>query len=123
MIAADTSSLVSYFIGEQADDVDAIRSALLDGTLTLPPAVIAEVLSDRGAAVIEADLLALQILPITDGYWQRAGQARRTLQSHRLRAKLGDALIAQSCIDHDVALITRDRDFRHFEKHCGLRLA
>jgi len=23
----------------------------------------------------------------------------------------------------DVALITRDKDFRHFAKHCGLKLA
>jgi predicted nucleic acid-binding protein len=41
----------------------------------------------------------------------------------KLRARLPDALIAQSCIDHDVALITRDRDFRYFAKYCGLRLA
>jgi predicted nucleic acid-binding protein len=26
-------------------------------------------------------------------------------------------------IDHDVPLITRDGDFRHFAKHCGLKLA
>jgi predicted nucleic acid-binding protein len=39
-----------------------------------------------------------------------------------IRAKTADALIAQSCIDHDVALITRDRDFRHFVRHCGLKL-
>jgi hypothetical protein len=39
-----------------------------------------------------------------------------------LRAKTADALIAQSCIDHDVALIARDRDFRHFVRHCGLKL-
>jgi predicted nucleic acid-binding protein len=36
---------------------------------------------------------------------------------------LPDTLIAQSCIDHDVALIARDEDFRHFAEHCGLRLA
>jgi predicted nucleic acid-binding protein len=39
------------------------------------------------------------------------------------KARLADALIAQACIDSDVALITRDRDFRHFAKHCGLKLA
>ena len=27
------------------------------------------------------------------------------------------------CVDHDVALITRDTDFRHFVRHCGLKLA
>jgi predicted nucleic acid-binding protein len=40
-----------------------------------------------------------------------------------LKAAVADALIAQSCIDNDVALITRDPDFRHFAKHCGLKLA
>ena len=59
----------------------------------------------------------------TEGYWVRAGEARRLLHKHGLKAKVADALIAQSCIDHDVALITRDRDFRHFAKHCGLKLA
>jgi predicted nucleic acid-binding protein len=38
------------------------------------------------------------------------------------RARLGDALIAQSCLDHQVRLITRDRDFRHFARAAGLRL-
>jgi predicted nucleic acid-binding protein len=45
------------------------------------------------------------------------------LLARRLRARLADTLIAQSCIDNDVALITRDADFRHFAKYCGLRLA
>jgi predicted nucleic acid-binding protein len=31
-------------------------------------------------------------------------------------------LIAQSCIDHDVALITRDADFRHYAAEGGLKL-
>ena len=123
MIAADSSSLVAYFSGEQGADVSALRRALIEGTLFLPPAVVAEVLSDRSASRIEADILELQVLPISDGYWVRAGRSRRTLHEHGLKARMGDALIAQSCIDHDVALITRDRDFRHFAEHCGLKLA
>jgi predicted nucleic acid-binding protein len=123
MIAADSSSLVSYFSGDTADDVAAVRLALASGQLALPLAVVTEVLSDRAAAAIETDILKLATLPILDGYWHRAGVARRTLQIRGLKARLGDALIAQSCIDHDVALITRDKDFRHFAKHCGLKLA
>jgi len=38
-----------------------------------------------------------------------------------MSSDLADTLIAQICIDHDVPLITRDKDFRHFAKH-GLRL-
>jgi predicted nucleic acid-binding protein len=40
-----------------------------------------------------------------------------------LRARLADALIAQSCIDHRVPLVTRDDDFRHFVALGGLRLS
>jgi len=32
-------------------------------------------------------------------------------------------LIAQTCIDHDLRLATRDQDFRHFVRLGGLRLA
>jgi predicted nucleic acid-binding protein len=73
--------------------------------------------------LLDNDLVQLPLLEIVDGYWARAGQARRLLIRKGLKAKTADALIAQSCIDHDVALITRDKDFRHFAKHCGLKLA
>ncbi len=59
---------------------------------------------------------------ITKNYWQRAGINRSKLISKKLKARLADTLIAQSCIDHQVPLITRDTDFRHFVKYCGLSL-
>ena len=37
------------------------------------------------------------------------------------KAPLADALIAQSCMDHDIPLITRDGDFRNFRR-AGLKL-
>jgi predicted nucleic acid-binding protein len=52
-----------------------------------------------------------------------AAAARWIVLSKGFKAEVGDALIAQSCINHDVALISRDRDFRHFVAHCGLKLA
>lgn len=42
--------------------------------------------------------------------------------SQQLKAKLADTLIAQSCLDHDVTLVTRDDDFRHFAAARGLKL-
>ena len=54
---------------------------------------------------------------------ERAGILRARLHAHRLTFRLADSLIAQSCLDHNLALITRDRDFRHFAQHGGLRLA
>ena len=37
------------------------------------------------------------------------------------RALLADVLITQACLDHEVPLVTRNRDFRHF-RAAGLRL-
>jgi predicted nucleic acid-binding protein len=60
--------------------------------------------------------LAAAGLAVTDGYWQRAAALRARGLAARSRARLGDALIAQSCLDHDVRLITRDRDFQIFAR-------
>jgi predicted nucleic acid-binding protein len=38
------------------------------------------------------------------------------------KARLGDAPIAQSCIDRGIPLLTRDRDFRAFAEAAGLDL-
>jgi predicted nucleic acid-binding protein len=124
MIAADSSSMVAYLRGESGVDVDMIGGALASGELVLPPVVVTELLSDPAASrALEADIPPLASLALTEGYWVRAAHARRALQQKRLKAKVADALITQFCIDHDVPLITRDRDFRHFAKLCGLRLA
>lgn len=124
MIAADTSSLVAYLSGEKGPDVTRIDEALASGELRLPPVVVTELLSDATASArILASILDSPMLDVLPDYWVRAGATRATVLAKRLRARLPDALIAQSCIDHDVALITRDDDFRHFEKHCGLKLA
>lgn len=124
MIAADSSSLVAYFSGASGEDVRKVTSALALAELMLPPVVLTELLSDpRAGVAIEHALLAIPLLAVSEDSWARAGHARRRLARLGLKAKVADALIAQACIDSDVALITRDRDFRHFARHCGLKLA
>jgi predicted nucleic acid-binding protein len=61
-------------------------------------------------------------MKIREGYWKRAGELRSDTLSDGHKAKLADVLIAQSCIDHDIPLITYDADFRHFTR-AGLKLA
>jgi len=124
VIAVDTSTLSALFAGEQGKDVDLLADGLARGDVRLPPVVLTEILSDPAAAkVLAPRLVDLELLDVSEGYWQRAGESRAKLRARGLKAKVVDALIAQSCIDHDVALITRDQDFRHFAKHCGLNLA
>jgi predicted nucleic acid-binding protein len=63
------------------------------------------------------------LLEIEAGYWQRAGLLRAKILAKGRRARLGDALIAQSCIDRGLQLIARDRDFQAFAESAGLKLA
>lgn len=52
-----------------------------------------------------------------------AGARRASALRAGRRVKVADTLIAQSCLDSETALITRDRDFRLFAEVGGLQLA
>jgi predicted nucleic acid-binding protein len=123
MIAADTSVLIDYFQGKKNSHTDKLDEVLTHHSLVLPPVVLVEILSDPflPKKFIEK-IEELPILEPTENYWQRAGMNRSKLISKKLKARLADVLIAQSCIDSQVPLITRDTDFRHFVKYCGLML-
>ena len=58
----------------------------------------------------------------TPGIADVMGATRARVLAKRRKARLGDALIAQSCIDQDIPLLTRDRDFRTFSEAAGLHL-
>ena len=123
MICADTSSVVALLEGEQGRDVEMVRQALADGVLVLAPASVSELLSDPGIIPpIEESILDIPRLEVTFGYWERVGRLRARLIRHRFRPKLADSLIAQSCLDHDVLLVTRAQGFSGFQKIAGLRL-
>jgi predicted nucleic acid-binding protein len=123
VIALDTSSAIAFLSGERGRDVTAVEQALRFRQGVFPPVVVTELLSDP---VVRAEIGALirgvPRLEILDGYWERAGQLRARLLRRGLKAHIADTLIAQSCIDHKVALVTRDRDFRNFANHAGLSL-
>jgi predicted nucleic acid-binding protein len=121
LTAADTSSLRRYWIGAAGRDVELVDEALARKVLVVAPVVMTELLSDPSSQAILPFALALRLLDVTPGYWGRAGELRAGILATGRKVNLADALIAQSCIDHDVALITHDRDFRHFVK-AGLKL-
>ncbi len=128
LIAIDTSSFVAYVSGEQGRDVDLLDRALTNGSIMLPPIVFVELLSDpKLPKELEKFLKKVPRLEVLKGYWERAGKIRalilsKKIKGRRLKVRLGDSLIAQSCIDHKVPLITRDRDFKHFAKYTDLEL-
>ena len=124
MIAADTSTVIAYLAGATGKDVEALDLALSESQMCLPPVVLTELLSDPKLPAAVARLLEeVPVLEIVDGYFRRAGLLRARVLSAKRRARLADTLIAQSCLDHDVPLLTRDEDYRHFARVAGLRLA
>jgi predicted nucleic acid-binding protein len=123
MIAIDTSSLIAYFKGDRGEDIDSVDEAFRLCLAVLPPIVLTELLSIPGLDRRIARLIReMPVLEIGSGYWERAAETRAKILSKKLRARLADTLIAQSCLDHQVPLITRDADFRHFATHAKLLL-
>ncbi len=117
MIAADTSTWIGFLEGDGGKDVEALTQALRDRQVVMAPAVLAELLSDPELSPSVARTLSdVPLVELTSGYWQRVGGLRAHVLAKKRKARLGDALIAQSCIDAGISLITRDRDFRAFSE-------
>jgi len=123
MIAADTSTWIAFLQGDGGEDAQLLDRALEDRQVLMAPVVLTEVLSDpKLPAAVAQTLSQLPLIEISSGYWQRAGALRAQVLAKRRKARLGDALIAQSCIDRGIRLLTRDRDFQAFAKAEGLDL-
>jgi predicted nucleic acid-binding protein len=124
MIAADTSTWIAFLEGDGGEDTQLLDRALRDRQVLMEPVVLTEVLGDpKLPSVVARTLSALPMIDIQPGYWQRAGGLRAQVPATRRKARLGDALIAQSCIDRGIPLLTRDRDFKAFADAAGLDLA
>src|ERR1022692_328680 len=123
MIAVDTSTWIAFLQGDGGEDVEMLDRALQDRQVLMAPVVLTEVLSDpKLSAEVSQTLSELPLIEVSPGYWQRAGELRAKVLAKRHKARLGDALIAQSCIDRGIPLLTRDRDFRAFAEAAGLDL-
>jgi predicted nucleic acid-binding protein len=115
--------MVAFLQGDDGDDVELVQAALDEQQLVLPPVVLSELLSEPSLAPkVRGLLTALPQLQIEPGYWERAGLLRAAVIKARRKARVADALIAQSCLDQLTPLVTRDKDFRHFARAAGLAL-
>jgi predicted nucleic acid-binding protein len=100
MIAADTSTWVAFLEGGVGEDTQLLDKALEDRQVVMVPVVLTELLSDpKLPSGVAATLSEVPVIEVESGYWQRAGVLRAKVLAKRRKARLGDALIAQSCID------------------------
>ncbi len=123
MIAADTSSWIAFLEGSGGEDVRLLDRAFDDRQVVMVPVVLTELLSDPSLpSAVAKTISEVPLIEVASGYWQRAGALRAKVLAKRRRARLGDALIAQSCIDQGISVITRDRDFRAFAVAANLHI-
>ena len=123
MLCLDTSSVIAYLDGRSGSDVEAVDRALENQEGVIAPVTLSELLSDPTLSrTLRKLILELPVLPVVEGYWERAGLLRARVLRTGHKAKLADTLIAQSCLDHRVELVSRDRDFRVFHHVAGLKL-
>jgi predicted nucleic acid-binding protein len=123
MIAADTSTWIAFLQGDSGKDVQLLDQALKDRRVLMVPAVLTELLSDpKLSGEVARHLAEIPLVEVQTGYWERAGALRAKALAKRRKARLGDALIAQSCVDRGIPLLTRDRDFRAFAESASLNL-
>jgi predicted nucleic acid-binding protein len=123
MIALDTNVIIAFFNDYNVPETQIIADMIDFQTYVLPPVVVSEFLSHPDADKAHIDhVTGMPTLKTDDGFWLRAGHMRAALIKKRYKPKLPDTLIAQSCIDHDVPLLSCDAGFQIYEKHCGLKL-
>lgn len=117
MITADTSTWIAFLTGSGGTDVELLDRALEAKQVVMVPVVLTELLSDPELpSGVAKNLFGVPRIEIQLGYWERAGVLRAKVLAKKRKARLGDALIAQTCIDRKIPLITRDRDFHAFEQ-------
>ena len=115
--------MIAYLQGAKGTDVTVIDHALLDQIAVFSPVTLSELFSAPNlSSTLRETLLAIPLLPILDGFWVRAGLLRAKILGKGFKAKLADTLIAQTCLDHQVPLVTRDQDFHVFKQFAKLQL-
>jgi predicted nucleic acid-binding protein len=108
--------------------VAVLRTALLDGdTVIITGIVLQELLQGFHGPKDQARIIErMQVLPLlhpTRDTYIHAAELRNTCRRKGVQLGTIDALIAQLCIEHDLALLTADNDLVHAARLVPLRLA
>jgi predicted nucleic acid-binding protein len=124
LIAVDACVVISFLAGEATPEVERLAALLSNAEAILAPSTVTELLSDpKGGPGVALLVDQLRTIEIEDGYWARAGVLRANVRRGGRKAALGDALLAQACLDADLPLLTADGDFKAFAEFSGLKLA
>jgi len=130
VIVADTSVWIDFFNGAATPERATLRGLVANSPsqLVIPDLVMFEVLRgfrhERQQRLALSAFHALNVRSVVDRTGaQRAAERYRHLRAAGITIDSPiDVLVASYCIDQDLILLQRDRDFLPFEQHFGLRL-
>lgn len=129
MILVDTSVWIEYFAGRKAPEVDELDRIVGASEIVIGDLILAELLQ---GARDEANAKALERRLAPFRCYDLGGEkiARKAAENYRLLRRRAitirstiDMIIATWCIENDVVLLHRDRDFTAMEGELGLRTA
>jgi predicted nucleic acid-binding protein len=108
--------------------VAVLRKALADDDLIVIAGIVLQELlqgfhGPRDRARIIEHMQALPLLEPARDTYVHAAKLRNTCRRRGVQLGTIDALIAQLCIEHDLSLLTADKDFTHAARFIPLKLA
>ncbi len=128
MLIVDSNTWGDFFNGVDSSHAKRLDEALaVEEDLALIPIIVTEVLqgfrTDRGFNRARKILVALPTIHPDVGRHVRAAQLFRSLRAKGVTVRGAvDCIIAQTCLDLDIELLSPDRDFEHVARHTALRL-
>ena len=129
MILVDSSVWVDYFNGALNKETDLLDRELASTPVLVGDLILTEVLQgfskEADYRLAKRKLLQLTVVQLGgEDIALKAAENFRTLRRKGATIrKTIDCLIATFCIEQDVVLLHRDRDFKPFVKFLGLRTA
>ena len=122
-VVVDTSVWINYFKGEENSFID---SALKDGSVYLPPLVLAELLSSNLSSKEKKEIISFleELRPCNCDFehWTRVGILRNNFSKRGISVSTPDAHIAQCALDLDAVFLSKDKIFLQISKIIQLKL-
>ncbi len=128
MILVDTSVWIDFFAGRELPHVSTLEQFILaNENLALCGIILTEILQgigdDATCRRVRRDLSPLIMLPMPQAVFIKAADIYRKLRKHGITIrKTNDCIIAATAIEHQCALLHRDKDFLQIAEHFPLKV-
>ena len=119
-VLVDTSVWIEFFNRPASAEATVLGELIEQDMVVLAGVVIAEIIqgvrSKEERELLEASLSVLPFIEDDREDWVSAGRLLAELRIRGIAVPITDAILAQLCLRHDLAIYTLDNHFDHFPK-------